>query len=125
MSRLFYFMMPALFLFACGETKEGKEGKPASKHHLNMPATGIHSLMESNTQKILEGTDGSVLLQVGEVTRKQADISIRRGDRILEERLLGEKESLKFAYEDHSYTLTVRNIKKPLLGAGKVELVIE
>lgn len=90
-----------------------------------MPATGIHSLMESNTQKILEGTDGSVLLQVGEVTRKQADISIRRGDRILEERLLGEKESLKFAYEDHSYTLTVRNIKKPLLGAGKVELVIE
>lgn len=125
MSRLLYLLLPALFLLACGETKTTNEGKPASKHHLNMPATGIHSLMEANTQKILEGTDGSVLLQVGEVTRKQADIAIRRDDRILEERLLGEKESLKFAYEDHNYTLTVRNIKKPLLGAGKVEIMIE
>jgi len=119
------FILLLALLHGCGDKSDKNTSPAASKHHLNMPAAGIESMMEANSQKIIEGTDGSIIVGVGEVTRKQADIIIRRDDKIIDERLLAEKESISFQYEDHPYTVTLRNIKKPLLGAGKAELVIK
>lgn len=111
---------------SCGSSTTNNEGKKAvSKHHLNIPENGIESMMEANSQKIIEGTDGSIIVSVGEVTRKKADISIRRNDKIIDERLLEEKESISVDYEGRNYTVLVKNIKKPLVGTGKVELKID
>ena len=109
----------------CGDSDTKSTTKAESKHHLNIPSKGIESLMEANSQKIIEGTDGSVIVAIGEVTRKQADISIKRNDKIMDERLLSEKESIQFDYEGQSYTVLVKNIKKPLIGEGKVEITIQ
>ncbi|MBL7764560.1 MAG: hypothetical protein JNJ58_00570 [Chitinophagaceae bacterium] len=109
----------------CNDQKgSDAKAKTKSSHHLNMPDRGIESMKEANTQMIIEGTDGSIIVAVGEVTRKKADISIRRDDRIIDQQLMSEKETLSFDYEDHAYTLEVGNIKKPLIGAGKVEFTI-
>ena len=111
--------------FGCGNSSTTSESKKINnKHHLNIPENGIESMMEANSQKIIEGTDGSIIVSVGEVTRKKADISIRRNDKIIDERLLEEKESISVDYEGRNYTVLIRNIKKPLVGAGKVELKI-
>jgi hypothetical protein len=110
---------------SCSDAKTKPTSKAESKHHLNIPAKGIESLMEANSQKVIEGTDGSVIVAIGEVTRKQADISIKRNDKIVDERLVTEKESIQFDYEGQSYTVLVKNIKKPLIGEGKVELSIQ
>lgn len=114
-----------LGISSCGDSKTKTTSKAESKHHLNIPAKGIESLMEANSQKIIEGTDGSVIVAIGEVTRKQADISIKRNDKIMDERLLSEKESIQFDYEGQTYTVLVKNIKKPLIGEGKVEITIQ
>ena len=104
----------------------GKKNKPANKakHHLNIPQSGIQSMMEENTQKIIEGTDGSVIILVGEVTRKKVDITIKRDDKILDERIIAEDDKMTFDYEGNTYTIELRNIKKPLLGQGKAEITI-
>ena len=112
---------------SCGDsskTKNTKVGKAESKHHLNIPNKGIESLMETNSQKIIEGTDGSVIISIGEMTRKKVDISLKRGDKILDGRLMGVNDSIQFDYADHSYTVLVKKLKKPILGEGKVELSI-
>lgn len=95
-----------------------------SKHHLNIPSKGIESMMEANSQKIIEGTDGSVVIALGEVTRKKADVTIKHGDKILDERLLTENETIQFDYEDKTYTLKIIKIKKPLIGEGKAQIAI-
>lgn len=95
-----------------------------NKHHLNIPATGIESMMEENTSKIIEGTQGSVVITIGEVTRKKVDISIKRNDKILDERLVSEKDQINFDYEGNTYVIVLKNIKKPLIGTGKAEIRI-
>lgn len=79
-------------------------------------------MMEENNSKIIEGTDGSVVITVGEITRKKADISIKRNDRILDERLLKEKDVMTFEYEGSTYAIVLKNIKKPIIGAGSAEI---
>lgn len=116
-------VMP-LFFYSCKNEQNKTQGKKISKEKLNIPESGIHSLMEANSSKIIEGTQGSILLLVGEVTRKQADITIKRNDRILEEKLLKENEEIRFGYEERNYLLKIKNIKKPLIGTGKVELTV-
>jgi hypothetical protein len=115
-----------LFLAACGnENKSGDTQKNARpKHHLNIPASGIESLVEANTQKIIEGTDGSIVITVGEITRKKVSISVRKDDEIVDEQIVAEKESLAFDYEGIAYEIEVKNLKKPLIGAGKAEISI-
>ncbi len=123
---LFLLTMLTIIINSCGDKSTESASKTAeSKHHLNIPAKGIESLMEANSQKILEGTDGSVIVGVGEVNRKKADIIIRRDDKIIDERLMDENESISFDYEGRKYTVLIKNIKKPLVGAGKVELKID
>jgi hypothetical protein len=115
-----------LFLLSCKyEPKSASTSKSESKHHLNIPEKGIESLMESNAQKIIEGTDGSVIIIVGNVTRKEADITIKRDDKILDEKMVGENEDISFEYEGTSYNIHVGKIKKPLIGEGKVNLTIK
>jgi hypothetical protein len=99
--------------------------KSEAAHHLNIPENGIQSMMEANSQKIIEGTDGSVILLIGAVTRKKVDITIKRDDRILDERLIGENDAMHFDYEGNAYTVELKNIKKPLLGIGKAEIHIK
>lgn len=99
--------------------------KTERTHHLNIPETGIESVMEANSQKIIEGTDGSVIIIIGNITRKKVDISIKRDDRILDERIISEHDKMNFNYDGTSYTLEVINLKKPLLGMGKVEITIK
>lgn len=112
-------------LTRCGNSGADPDSpKSSARHHLNIPEKGIQSMMEANTQKTIEGTDGSVVVSIGEVTRKKADISIRRGDKILDERILAEHDHISFDYEGISYTLELHNIRKPLLGAGKAEISI-
>jgi hypothetical protein len=115
-----------LFLAACGnENKSGDTQKNARpKHHLNIPASGIESLVEANTQKIIEGTDGSIVITVGEITRKKVSISVRKDDEIVDEQIIAEKESMAFDYEGIAYEIEVKNLKKPLIGAGKAEISI-
>jgi hypothetical protein len=123
---LFLLIMLVIVATSCGDkSTESTPHGTKSKHHLNIPENGIESMMEANSQKIIEGTDGSIIVSVGEVTRKKADISIRRNDKIIDERLLEEKESIAVDYEGRNYTVLVKNIKKPLVGAGKVELKID
>jgi hypothetical protein len=112
-----------LIIGSCKEENTSKKAKSPT-HHLNIPASGIESMMEENTSKIIEGTQGSVVLTVGEITRKKADISIKRNDRILDERLLKEKDVMNFDYEGNTYSILLKNIKKPLLGAGSAEISI-
>jgi hypothetical protein len=112
-----------IFGSACHD-KDTNDKVAAQKHHLNIPANGIESLMESNTSKIIEGTEGSIVITMGEITRKKADITIRRNDRILEEQLVAENEQLTFDYEGSTYTILVKTIKKPLIGAGKAEISV-
>lgn len=115
-----------LFLLSCkDEPKTATTSKTESKHHLNIPEKGIESLMESNAQKIIEGTDGSVIIMVGNVTRKEADITIKRDDKILDEKMVGENEDVTFEYEGNSYTIHIGKIKKPLVGEGKVNMTIK
>ncbi len=124
--KLILLMLLTIGIYSCDDkTKESTNKSTESKHHLNIPAKGIESMMEANSQKIIEGTDGSVIVGVGEVTRKKADIIIRRNDKIVDERLMNENESITFDYEDRTYTVLIKNIKKPLVGAGKVELKID
>lgn len=111
-------------LSACGDNTTKQKVSGSSKHHLNIPANGIESLMEENTSKIIEGTQGSIVITIGEVTRKKADITIKRNDRILDERLIQEKENMTFEYEGNTYVVALKNIKKPLIGAGKAEISI-
>lgn len=114
-----------LFFLSCkDEPKSVITSKTESKHHLNIPEKGIESLMESNAQKIIEGTDGSVIIMVGNVTRKEADITIKRDDKILDEKMVSENEDITFDYEGNSYIIHVGKIKKPLIGEGKVNLTI-
>jgi hypothetical protein len=99
--------------------------KTEAKHHLHIPEEGIESMMEENTQKIIEGTDGSVVIQIGEITRKQADLTVRKEEKILLEKLVKESDTISFTYEGASYKIEIGNIKKPLLGTGKVFLRIQ
>lgn len=113
-------------LASCKEdTAPSTTAKSETKHHLNIPDKGIESLMEANSQKIIEGTDGSVLIQIGNVTRKEADITVKIEDKILEEKMVSEEEDLHFSYEGNTYTLHVGKIKKPLIGEGKVNIKIQ
>ena len=109
---------------AAGFHNGGGTGHAASTHYLHLPQTGIECIMEAQSQKILEGTDGSVVLHVGEITRRKVDISLRRDEKILEERILEEGDQIQFDYEGHAYTLELRRIRKPLIGIGKAELKI-
>ncbi len=112
-----------LFMQACGSS-DGGEKPTTPKHHLNIPDNGIEAMMESNSSKIIEGNEGSVIITVGEISRKKADIGIKRNDRILDEQLISEGESINFDYEGITYCVTVKQIKKPLIGAGKAEITI-
>lgn len=114
----FYYLKPSK------KNKSKGGGKSEQEHHLNIPSSGIQSLMEANTQKIIEGTDGSVLVMVGEIRRKKVDITIKHDNQILDERILSEHDHINFQYEGVSYTLDVLDIKKPLLGDGKAEISI-
>ncbi len=98
--------------------------KTEADHHLNIPEAGIEAVMEANSQKIIEGTDGSVIIIVGDVRRKQADISVKRDDKILDERIIGESDKMPFDYDGITYTVEVQKLKKPLLGTGKAEIRI-
>lgn len=111
-------------IFTACNDKSSKEQGVKSKHHLNIPDNGIQSLMESNTSKIIEGTQGSVVITMGEITRKKADITIRRNDRILDEQLVNEDGKISFEYEGNIYLVVLKSIKKPLIGAGKAEISI-
>lgn len=114
-----------LLLAACGnENNSEAQKKSRPKHHLNIPASGIESLVEANTQKIIEGTDGSIVITVGEITRKKVSISVRKDDEIVDEQIVAEKESMAFDYEGITYEIEVKNLKKPLIGAGKAEISI-
>ncbi|MBL7753806.1 MAG: hypothetical protein JNM44_04955 [Chitinophagaceae bacterium] len=110
---------------ACNE-KEASNSQEAvrPKHHLNIPLNGIESMVESNTQKIIEGTDGSIVVTIGEVTRKKVSLSVKRNDEIIEEKIVEEKGNMDFEYEGITYTIEVGQLKKPLLGAGKAEIRI-
>lgn len=124
----FLILFASMFLlFSCNEKTPAGKPKPKSetKHHLNIPEKGIESLMEANSQKIIEGTDGSVVLMIGNVTRKEADITLKLDNKILEEKMMKEDEDLDFNYEGSSYTLHIGNIKKPLLGEGKVSIRVK
>ncbi len=125
MKYLSVFLISLLFLLNCKEDAKTSTSKTANKHHLNIPEKGIESLMESNAQKIIEGTDGSVIIIIGNVTRKEADITIKRDDKILDEKMVSENEDITFDYEGNSYTIHVGKIKKPILGQGKVSLTIQ
>ena len=119
------FFVSLFLLSACNNTsKEANPNKTERKHHLNIPEAGIQSMMEANTQKIIEGADGSVIIMVGEITRKKADITIKRDDKIIDERIINEKDKMTFDYEGNQYTLELHALKKPLLGAGKAEISI-
>ncbi len=124
---LFACICIAFFNMSCNDktSSQNKEAAIRVKHHLNIPEKGIESLMEANSTKIIEGTDGSVLIIIGEVNRKKVDITIKKGDKIIEERLVEEKESIRFDYEGINYTIDIRDIKKPLIGVGKVNLKIK
>ena len=117
----------SIFTFSSCSDKDSKnaDSKATAKHHLNIPINGIQSMMEANTQKIIEGTDGSVIVTIGEVTRKKVDISIKRGDKILDEQIISENDKLTFDYEGNMYTIQLHNIKKPLIGVGKAEISIQ
>lgn len=110
---------------ACNEQDASKTSEATRpKHHLNIPLNGIESMVESNTQKIIEGTDGSIVVTIGEVTRKKVSLSVKRNDEIIEEKIVEEKGSMDFEYEGIPYTIEVGQLKKPLLGAGKAEIRI-
>jgi len=117
-------VIAGIFLFRCNDKSGKGSATTKSKHHLNIPENGIQSMMEANTQKFIEGTDGTVIITVGEVTRKKADITIKRDNRILDEKIIEENESMTFDYEGTIYTIELKNIKKPLIGAGKAEISI-
>ncbi len=127
MKSIFYafLMFFSISLFSCNNGTKGGVKQKENKEKLNIPETGIHSLMESNTEKIIEGTKGNIKIKIGEVTRKKADISIIRNDRIIEEKLLEKDDTISFNYEGRVYTLLVIKVKKPLLGDGKVEFSIQ
>ena len=120
------FLLIALFFIACNNTSSNKNEnkKVENKHHLNIPANGIESMMEANTSKIIEGTDGSIIITIGEVARKKVDVTVKRNDRILDERLIKENENMTFEYEGNTYNIALKNIKKPLIGTGKAEIAI-
>lgn len=123
---IFSFFLLSSLLMACGSNDpKTTTAKSETKHHLNIPDKGIESLMEAHSQKIIEGTDGSIVVMIGNVTRNEADITIKLDDKILEEKMVAEDEDLHFTYEGNSYTLHVGKIKKPLLGEGKVNINIQ
>ncbi|MBK7762390.1 MAG: hypothetical protein IPI46_03330 [Bacteroidetes bacterium] len=99
--------------------------KTERTHHLNIPEGGIESVMEANSQKIIEGTDGSIIVFIGDISRKKVDITVKRDDKILDERIISEHDKMTFNYDGTSYTLEVVNLKKPLLGVGKAEITIQ
>ncbi len=113
-----------IVFFSCND--QSRKGTPAAKakHHLNIPENGIQSMMEANTHKVIEGTDGSIIILVGEVTRKKVDITIKRDDKILDERVITEHDRMTFDYEGTTYSIDLHNIKKPLIGEGKAEISI-
>ena len=119
-------LLLSLLMVSCNDkTSSGTKASNAkAKHHLNIPDTGIQSMMEANTQKIIEGTDGSVIVMIGEVTRKKVDVTIKRDDKILDERIISENDKMTFDYEGITYTIELHNIKKPLIGIGKAEISI-
>ena len=115
----------ALFLGACGgnDTKPGST--PSYNHALNIPTEGITAKMGANTQKIIEGDKTSLIIAAGDINKKEADISIRLGDKVVVEKLVTENQSIRFNYFDHPYHLHVDEIKKPLIGSGKVSFTIK
>ena len=114
-----------LGLFACG-SKEGSNPKaPSYKHALDIPADGISTKLGANTQKILEGDESSLIIAVGDVGKEEADITLRVGDKMVFEKLVHEKQSIRFNYYDHPYHLQVEEIKKPFIGSGKVSFTIK
>lgn len=112
-------------LFACGNNNGGDAKGPSYKHALNIPAEGISTKLGANTQKILEGDESSLIIAVGDVGKKEADITVRLGDKILLEKLVNEKQSIRFTYYDHPYHLKVEEIKKPFIGSGKISFTIK
>ncbi len=116
-----------LLMVSCQSTEHNKsdKAKPISyKYALHIPTQGIESMMEANSQKIIEGNAESLIVQIGQVTRKEADITLRANDKIVHEKMMKEKDQIEFIYRDHPYTLQVLSIKKPLVGSGKVKFTI-
>ncbi|MEZ5045975.1 MAG: hypothetical protein R2831_03180 [Chitinophagaceae bacterium] len=113
-----------LSLVAC-QSQTSNTSSTTFKHRLNIPELGIESIVEANTQKVIEGTDASIVVQIGEVNRKEVSISIRLDDRILTEKILHVSDKLSFDYHDHPYTLHITKIKKPLIGIGKVSFILK
>ncbi|GBL35953.1 hypothetical protein EMGBS15_15480 [Filimonas sp.] len=114
-----------IIFFSCNDqSHKGNTPSAKAKHHLNIPESGIQSMMEANTQKVIEGTDGSIIILVGEITRKKVDITIKRDDKILDERIIAEHDRMTFDYEGNTYSIDLHNIKKPLIGEGKAEISI-
>lgn len=118
-------LLLTLFVACKNEETPKTTTQERPKHHLNIPSTGIESMLEENTQKIIDGTDGSVIVFIGEITRKRVSVSLRRDQEIIEEKILKENDTISFTYEGASYTLIIKNIKKPLVGAGKVEFSLK
>ena len=112
-------------LFACGNNNGGKAKGPSYKHALDIPTDGISTKLGANTQKILEGDESSLIIAVGDVGKEEADITLRLGDKMVFEKLVHEKQSIRFNYYDHPYHLNVEEIKKPLIGSGKVSFTIK
>ncbi len=120
-----YSLLSCFFISCASNNTSTNTSNTKSKHHLNIPEQGIESRMEQNSKKIIEGTDESIVISVGNVTRQEADISVMQQDKILQEKLVHEKETIPFVYEGTSYTITIGEIKKPLLGAGKVSITLK
>lgn len=111
-------------LLSCNIDNQSSQSNARHQHRLHIPAEGIESMMEAGSQKIIEGTQGSVLIKVGHVSRNEADITIMHNQDIVCEKLVKENSRIAFDYADARYTLAVGKIKKPLIGEGKVAIRI-
>jgi hypothetical protein len=114
-----------LALSACNSSNTSNPQSKSYDHSLNIPSEGITAKMGANTQKIIEGDKTSLIIAAGDINKKEADISIRLGDKVLVEKLVAENQSIRFNYFDHPYHLHVEEIKKPLIGSGKVSFTIK
>ncbi len=105
-------------LFGISACSERSSSPEASQHRLIVPNGLADVTLDQRSTVPLPGSDGLILLTIGDITDGQviASISTAEGKSVLAPVSVSVNESAAFALDDHEYTLTVKEFRNQVVG---------
>ncbi len=105
-----------LLVAACSQ---GPPPAPVPAHRLDIPDGRVEFSMRQRASRPLPGSDGTVLLTLGDITRGQVTVSLARDDGapVLAPLSLRQGDAARFVLGDARYVLVARKLRNVLIGA--------